>query len=75
MKVGKIALVISGDIPHGQWPLGCIVEVDKGDDGCVQDVKVQVIDSVVTCLVTKICPLEVNEGSQNITTVSHERGE
>ena len=54
MKVGEIALVISGDIPHGQWSLGCIVEVDKGDDGCIQDVKVQVSDSVVTCLVTNL---------------------
>ena len=45
------------------------------DDGFVRAVKVQVGGSVVIRLLTKICPLEVNEGNQKITTVHHGRGE
>ena len=45
------------------------------DDGFVRAVKVQVDGSVVTRSLTKICPLEVNEGNQKITTVHHGRGE
>ena len=38
--------------------------------------KVQVgVSSVVTCSIMKICPLEINEGNQNIMTVPHGRRE
>ena len=51
-----------------------VVEVVEGDDGVVRVVKVSVGGSVVTCSITEICPLEVNEGNQKITTVRHGRG-
>ena len=51
------------------------MEVVEGDGEFVRVVKVQVGGSVVTCSIIKICPLEVNEDNQNITTVRHERGE
>ena len=35
VKVGEVILVISADVLHGQWLLGCVVEVVKGDDGFV----------------------------------------
>ena len=72
VKVGEIVLVISADVPRGQWPLGRVVEVVEGEDGIV---KVQVTGSVVTRTIKKICPFEVNEGKQNIMTVRHGRGE
>ena len=75
MKVGKVLLVISADVPHGQWSLGHVVEVIERDDEFVRVVKVQVRGSIVTRSVTKIFPLEVNECNQNITTVRHGREE
>ena len=35
MKVGEVILVISADVLHGQWLLGRVVEVVKGDDVCM----------------------------------------
>ena len=75
VKVGEVVLVISADVPRGQWSLGRAVKVVEGDDEFVQVVEVQFGGSVVTRSITKICPLEVNEGNQNITTVRHGRGE
>ena len=75
VKVSKVVLVISAENPCGQWSSGCVIEVVEGDEGFVRVVKVQVGGSVVICSITKICPLEVNEGNQNITTVCHGRGE
>ena len=75
VKVGEVALVISADVPRGQWSLGRAVKMVEGDHEFVQVVKVQFGGSVVTRSITKICPLEVNEGNQNITTVGHGRVE
>ena len=46
----------------------------EGEDGFVRVLKVQVSGSDVIRSITKICPLEVNEGNQNITTVRHSWG-
>ena len=73
LKVGEVVLVIS--VPRGQWSLGHAIEVFEGDDGFLRVVKVQIGGSVVTCSITKICQVEVNEGNQNITTVFHGKGE
>ena len=59
----------------GQWSLGRITEVVERYDGFVRVTKVQVGGIVVTHSITKISPLEVNEGNQNIMTVRHGRGE
>ena len=75
VKVGKVILVISVDVPHRQWFLGCAVEVVEGNDGFARVVKIQVCGIVVTHLIMKIYPLEVNQGNQNIITVCHGRGE
>ena len=75
LKVGEVVLVISADVPRGQWSLGHAIEVFEGDDGFLRVVKVQIGGSVVTCSITKICQVEVNEGNQNITTVFHGQGE
>ena len=74
MRVGEVVLVISADVSRGQWSLRRAVEVVEGDDGFVRVLKVQVGDSAVTRSITKICPVEVNVGNQNITTVRHGRG-
>ena len=52
----------------------CCLSVER-DDGFVRVVKVQIGGSVVTRSITKICPLEINERNQNITTVRHGMGE
>ena len=70
VKVGKVILVISVDVPHR-----CAVEVVEGNDGFARVVKIQVCGIVVTHLIMKIYPLEVNQGNQNIITVCHGRGE
>ena len=75
VKVGKVILVISVDVPHRQWFLGCAVEVVEGNDGFARVVKIQVCGIVVTHLIMKIYPLEVNQGNHNIITVCHGRGE
>ena len=75
LKFGEVVLVIRADVPRGQWYLGRVTEVVEGDDGFVGVVKVQVDGTVVTRSITKIFPLDVNEGNQNITTVRHGKGE
>ena len=42
VKPGDVILVVSSDIPQGQWPLGRILEVYPGKDGKVRTVKLQV---------------------------------
>ena len=58
VKVSKVILVISTDNPCGQWSLGHVIEVVKGDEGFVQVVKVQVGGSVVICSIMKIAHLK-----------------
>ena len=68
MKVSEVVLVISADVPHGQWSFGRVVDLVEGDDGSIEVVNVQVGGSVATRSITKICPLEVNKGDQDRTT-------
>ena len=75
VKVGEVVLVISADVPCGDWLLGLVVEVVEGDDGFCLSGESSNGDSVVISLIMKICSLEVNEGNQNIMTVCHGRGE
>ena len=75
VKVGEVVLVISADVPRGDWLLGHVVEVVEGDDGFCLSGESSNGDSVVISLIMKICSLEVNEGNQNIMTVCHARGE
>ena len=75
VKLGEVVLVLSADVPRWRWSLERVVEVVEGDDRFVRVVKVQVGGSIVIRSITKICPLEVNEGNRNVPTVSHGRGE
>ena len=72
VKVGKVVPVISADVSYGRWLLKRVVEVVEGDDGFVRVVKVRVGGSVVIRSITKMYPLEVNEGNQSVTAVRHE---
>ena len=47
----------------------------EGGYGFVRVVKVQVSGSAVNRSITKICPVQVNDGNQKITIVHHGRGE
>ena len=42
VKPGDVILVVSSDIPQGQWPLGRTLEVYPEKDGKVRAVKLQV---------------------------------
>ena len=66
VKVGEFVLVISADVSRGQQYLGRIVEVVKKDRKFVRVVKFQVGGIIGTHSITEICPLEINEGNQNI---------
>ena len=35
MKVDEVVLVISAGVSHGQWSLGCVIEVVEREDGFV----------------------------------------
>ena len=59
LQVGEIVLVISPEAPRGQWPLGRVIEVYPGEDGCVRVAKIQVGCKTLTRTVSKLCPLEV----------------
>ena len=59
LQVGDIVLLISPHAPHGQWPLGRIIEVYAGEDGRVRVAKVQVGRSTLTRSISKLCPLEI----------------
>ena len=61
LDVGEV--VISPDTPRGKWPLGRIVEVMKSSDGQVRVVKVKVRVNLYIWSISKLCLLEVDDGS------------
>ena len=59
LQVGEVVLIVSPVTPRGQWPLGRVIEVHPGEDGRVRVAKIQVGRNVITRSVSKLCPLEV----------------
>ncbi len=60
LKVGDIVLMLSPDVPRGQWPMGRIEAVHPGKDECVRVVTVRVGQKVFVRPVAKVCPLELH---------------
>ncbi|XP_014677289.1 PREDICTED: uncharacterized protein LOC106817151 [Priapulus caudatus] len=41
IKIGDLLLVVNENTPRGLWPLGLVIEVNKGRDGLVRSAKVR----------------------------------
>jgi hypothetical protein len=57
-RVNDVVLVVSPELPRGQWKLGTVVRTYPGRDGHVRVVDLQIGKAVMTRPVTKICALE-----------------
>ena len=55
---GDIVLVVEQNIPRGDWPLGRIIEVNRGRDGLVRSARVKTMKSMLVRPVDKLCLLE-----------------
>ena len=55
---GDIVLVVEQNIPRGDWPLGRIIEVNRGRDGLVRSARVKTMKSILVRPVNKLCLLE-----------------
>lgn len=58
VAVNDLVLVCDQQLPRGKWPLGIVLEVNKGRDGLVRSCKVRVNGSVKVRPITMICMLE-----------------
>ncbi|XP_058803296.1 uncharacterized protein LOC131671111 [Phymastichus coffea] len=50
---GMVVLLIEGNVPSGQWPLGVIIEVHPGSDGVVRVASVKTVKGVFKRNVTR----------------------
>ena len=55
---GDIVLVVEQNIPRGDWPLGRIIEVNRGRDGLVRSARVKTMKSMLVRPVDNLCLLE-----------------
>ena len=55
---GDVVLVADENIPRGQWPLGKVISVKIGQDGCVRSCVIKTHTSQIIRPVTKLCLLE-----------------
>ena len=58
LSVNDLVLVCDKQLARGKWPLGIVLEVNKGRDGLVRSCKVNVGDSVKVRPITMLCMLE-----------------
>ena len=61
VKPNDVVLVVDENIPRAQWPLGLVVEVNKGRDNLVRSCKVRVGTTVYVRPIHKLCLLEQAE--------------
>ena len=59
IKIGDLVL-IQENSPRGEWPLGIVIEINKGQDGLVRSCKLKTRLSQVTRPITKLCMLEAS---------------
>jgi len=58
VSVNDLVLVCDEQLSRGKWPLGLVLEVNKGRDGLVRSCKVRVNGSVKLRPITMLCVLE-----------------
>ncbi len=70
-NVGELVLVKDEDLKRNKWPLGRILEVNPGDDGVVQVVKVRMRGGEYVRPVAKLYKLEDSRhGEENVDGVN-----
>lgn len=60
LNVNELVLVQDDRLPSHKWPLGRIVEIHPGNDGCVRVVTVRTSIGTYKRNVTRICRLPIN---------------
>ena len=58
IEEGDIVLVVEQNIPRGDWPLGRVIEVNRGRDGLVRSVRVKTVKNILARPINKLCLLE-----------------
>jgi hypothetical protein len=58
VSVNDLVLVCDEQLSRGKWPLGIVLDVNKGRDGLVRSCKVRVNGSVKVRPITMLCMLE-----------------
>lgn len=60
LKIDELVLVRDDRLSSSQWPLGRIIEIHPGNDGCVRVVTVKTSTGTYKRNITKICRLPIN---------------
>lgn len=55
---GDLVLVVDENMPRSKWPLGRVVQANRGRDGLVRSAKIFTRSSYITRPITKLCFLE-----------------
>ena len=64
MQPGDLVVIAEHNVVRNRWPLGRVVEVFTGQDGCVRSARIKTAGGVFHCPITKICLLEeANDGT------------
>ena len=58
MQPGDLVVIAEHNVVRNRWPLGRVVEVFTGQDGCVRSARIKTAGGVFHCPITKICLLE-----------------
>lgn len=69
VRVGDVVLLKLDNMPPTHWPLGRIVNVFPGDDGCVRNAEVKVGDTTYRRCVNKIAVLPMNDDKDDAASV------
>ena len=58
VQPGDLVLIAEDNVIRNRWPLGRVVEVFTGEDGCVRSARIKTAGGVFHRPITKICLLE-----------------
>jgi len=58
VQPGDLVLIAEDNVVHNRWPLGRVVEVFTGQDGCVRSARMKTANGVFHRPITKICLLD-----------------
>lgn len=76
LKVGDSVLLVGSPEPRSRWKLGVVEATHPGLDGLVRAVSVKTDTGITTRPITKVCPLNREEGPLHALMVQmNERGE
>jgi hypothetical protein len=58
LSIGDLVLMYIENSPRNQWPLGIVLEVNKGKDGLIRSVRVKTQVGIYDRPISKLCLLE-----------------